>query len=582
MASSKGVRLTVVSLLAFAFSIGAFTLALAASGGECDTNYRILVKVGDVTTTKHLPGDIVKIPVGMKDITPDVPEAPLSRWGVELYTYSPIFGGPPDYPNGRATGAFCRPPCPCYFWLIPDSSWKTMWTPEWEIRKHIYHTTRVKFELRPLSDSEMNPWGYCCDSTLIPVHLQFERGYLTIQRPEHGCPYVYTWDGDDFVEDNTILPASEDKTRGEKEVIDYYLLNQPLVGENGFYHLQIREFEKERSFLNSFQLIEADHPYGTKVAIGEDGGLYEYKQKLPLIGCTDDKGNDHLEELKEEDGLYFTSNGSGYLLLEYYLPSDIPGSGNCQLSLEDLPKYMIKGGVVDKALPSSMGEKITIIGEGSSSIREIFPRANPYEGAIVIDLSDASPGEKVTIKLAYNSSYTADMIGCYIADFTPLPGNKIDLSTATHSRLGDITSLLRDQDKRMVNLQPGERIDLLFPADGAPEEGMKRDFVLISSGYYERIQRASVTPPEKFTLFPNYPNPFNPKTRISYSLPVGCQVSLEVYNITGERVATLVNQRQGAGYHRVTWDASGMASGIYLYRISAGSFNQTRKMVLLR
>ncbi len=88
--------------------------------------------------------------------------------------------------------------------------------------------------------------------------------------------------------------------------------------------------------------------------------------------------------------------------------------------------------------------------------------------------------------------------------------------------------------------------------------------------------------PAFFTLFPNYPNPFNPETEIRYGLPVSCQVSLEVYNITGEKVVTLVNEKQEAGYHRVVWDASGMASGIYLYRIKAGIFSKTQKMVLLK
>jgi len=403
VASSKVIKSMAACILALALSLGVFSLALAATGGECDTNYRILVKVGDVTTTKHLPGEYVDIPVIVKNITPDVPEVPLNRWGGNVKTYSPVFGE-----TGQGIGFLCRPPCPCsYLWSIPDSSWETLYTFSFKIYKRVYRSTRIEFEFEPFSTPEIDPWGYCCDSTLVPVHTQFEPGYLTIQRPEHGCPYVYTWDGEDYVEDNAILPASEDKTRGGKEVTDCYLFSQPLVGENGFYHLQIREFEEERSFLNSFQLIEADHPFDTKVAIGEDGQFYGYKQELPLIGCIDDRGEDHLTKLKEEDGIYFTSSGPGYLLLEYQLPPDVPKSGDCKLSLKDIPMNMVKGAGVSKALDGiSLGGKITVGsvrgGNPSSSIREIFPRANPYAGATVIGLANVSPGQRVTIKLAYN------------------------------------------------------------------------------------------------------------------------------------------------------------------------------------
>ena len=84
------------------------------------------------------------------------------------------------------------------------------------------------------------------------------------------------------------------------------------------------------------------------------------------------------------------------------------------------------------------------------------------------------------------------------------------------------------------------------------------------------------------TLSNVYPNPFNPKTVIEYSLSKSDEVSLIVYNLQGEEVTRLVNGGQNAGSHKVTWDASGMASGVYLYRLRAGEFVQTRKMVLLK
>lgn len=80
----------------------------------------------------------------------------------------------------------------------------------------------------------------------------------------------------------------------------------------------------------------------------------------------------------------------------------------------------------------------------------------------------------------------------------------------------------------------------------------------------------------------NYPNPFNPETEIRYTIPVDCQVNLEVYNLVGQKVATLVDGEQKAGYRIAKWDASPFASGIYFYRIQAGDFVQTTKMVLLK
>lgn len=88
--------------------------------------------------------------------------------------------------------------------------------------------------------------------------------------------------------------------------------------------------------------------------------------------------------------------------------------------------------------------------------------------------------------------------------------------------------------------------------------------------------------PVSFSLSQNYPNPFNPVTEIRYALPRGCEVRLEVYNILGEKVATLVDEKQAPGYKAVTWDAKAVGSGIYFYRLQAGSFVETRRMVLLR
>ena len=88
--------------------------------------------------------------------------------------------------------------------------------------------------------------------------------------------------------------------------------------------------------------------------------------------------------------------------------------------------------------------------------------------------------------------------------------------------------------------------------------------------------------PVVFALDQNYPNPFNPKTVIRYSLPATRQVDLSVYNILGQKVATLLSEEQVAGNHKVNWDASSFPSGVYFYRLDASGQQQVRRMLLLK
>ncbi len=99
----------------------------------------------------------------------------------------------------------------------------------------------------------------------------------------------------------------------------------------------------------------------------------------------------------------------------------------------------------------------------------------------------------------------------------------------------------------------------------------------IATAVDEPVQTVS-----SFHLKQNYPNPFNPTTTIAYTLAKNVQVELAVYNVLGQKIATLVNQKQSAGTHQVVFNAESLASGIYVYRIKAGNFVQTRKMLLMK
>jgi hypothetical protein len=89
--------------------------------------------------------------------------------------------------------------------------------------------------------------------------------------------------------------------------------------------------------------------------------------------------------------------------------------------------------------------------------------------------------------------------------------------------------------------------------------------------------------PTRFALVQNYPNPFNPATTVQFDLPKASNVKLEVFNVLGQRVTTLVNGEVPAGYHKIPWNAGDQASGLYFYRLTAdGNVIDTKKMMLLK
>jgi hypothetical protein len=88
--------------------------------------------------------------------------------------------------------------------------------------------------------------------------------------------------------------------------------------------------------------------------------------------------------------------------------------------------------------------------------------------------------------------------------------------------------------------------------------------------------------PKEFELEQNFPNPFNPSTTIEFSIPSAQFVTLKVYDLLGQEVATLVNGQQTAGTHRVQWNASSLSTGFYFYKMETGNFLQTRKLMLMK
>jgi hypothetical protein len=168
---------------------------------------------------------------------------------------------------------------------------------------------------------------------------------------------------------------------------------------------------------------------------------------------------------------------------------------------------------------------------------------------------------------------------------------ELDLLVAQHSRIGNVTQLLGDNDGLTALLTPGDTVTLSYRATEVPA-GKVRDYFLVSKGVYTSTpppaNQEAVQPdlPREFALAQNQPNPFSASTAIHFALPRSSQVQLEIFDLQGRRIDLLRSGEMPAGNHVVEWDrraSDGTLTppGVYLYRLRAGEFVQQRKMVLL-
>ncbi|MBN2355595.1 T9SS type A sorting domain-containing protein, partial [candidate division KSB1 bacterium] len=96
------------------------------------------------------------------------------------------------------------------------------------------------------------------------------------------------------------------------------------------------------------------------------------------------------------------------------------------------------------------------------------------------------------------------------------------------------------------------------------------------------ISKKEIGLPNSFLLFQNYPNPFNCTTLIKYQLPIGCKLTIDIFNLVGQKITTLLSSYQPPGYYEITWNINNIPSGIYYYRISCEKYNDIKKCVIIR
>jgi len=160
-------------------------------------------------------------------------------------------------------------------------------------------------------------------------------------------------------------------------------------------------------------------------------------------------------------------------------------------------------------------------------------------------------------------------------------GTRVELQDGLNSYHNNWTDVGSDPT-RTIEILTGDSFDalqgIMYYSFGNYKLLPRQDSDFI--GFTTDLEEAGV--PDVYSLSQNYPNPFNPSTMIEYSLPEASVVTVRVYDILGREVAELVNEFKNQGTYKVSFDASRLASGVYLYRVEAGKFNSVKKMVLMK
>ncbi len=205
----------------------------------------------------------------------------------------------------------------------------------------------------------------------------------------------------------------------------------------------------------------------------------------------------------------------------------------------------------------------------SGTIEEFPEIISPVDGSTITTTEPVFKWSALTTKLR--------SIDIFVVD--PESGEFLwmsDIST-------DATSAVYNFDGKGKPLQEGKKyIWIMNYRDEQDENGAMVMSEFTIEGKVGVLEEMNTLHPSVFSLSQNYPNPFNPVTMIEFSVPRSEFVTLKVFNTLGEEVAVLVDGKVASGSHTIKWDASGFAGGLYFYRLTVGSFSESKKLLLLK
>ena len=263
-------------------------------------------------------------------------------------------------------------------------------------------------------------------------------------------------------------------------------------------------------------------------------------------------------------------------------------------------KYTINTGGADecKLWVISSGLPLTEIQAGSPEVTNTSTNGQDVIDALA--LRQGGQSYSVTVDGIRVSTQWGDLVPVELTSFTAaVENNNVILSWSTATEVNnagfEIQKIEGNNEFVTIGYIPGHG------TTSEPQNYKFTDADLASGTYTYRLKqvdyngtfsyseevKADVTAPVQFTLAQNYPNPFNPSTKINFSLAVDSKVSLKIFNVLGQEVATVINTNLTSGSHQINFDGSSLNSGVYMYRIEAigndgSNFISTKKMILTK
>ena len=270
----------------------------------------------------------------------------------------------------------------------------------------------------------------------------------------------------------------------------------------------------------------------------------------------------------EDDYKTFTPVSSGSVYLSFLINVQTAGSGDYFIAMSPATQTNYTARVFIKSNGNGFDLGISKTNENS---------AGALYGNVVLELNTTY---MVVVKYIFNTgSNLDDSISLFAFKFVTvgmqesamLINNYTYSSDPTKTDALTIESVTLRQGSSSAGVSPTLKVD-----------GIRIATTWNMAVFATDVEENGSILPTKFELSQNYPNPFNPSTTIKYQVPQNSFVSVNVYDILGNQVGTLVREEKAAGSYELRFDASNMPSGVYFYKIQAGNFTQTKKMILMK